>query len=853
MKTLNFLNINSTLFILITILSSGCNSNFSPDKSNLQNTSSAHAAELISNGDTVESSNLEQPQVYEDILTDLTKVHLNLDIPYGVFGPPLNTVLKEALNQFVRTKDCEKVGTAEDRRQPHLQYRCGEIPLGNIVDENKKFIYKVEIPSTWGHKDGTDYWTGSGNTQLYLSRHQRSGYINIDILDNKTGSQLVPTQTELGKDIFIKLAPKNGVLDSAVCFTIPGADITSNLLWIPGHISQSYLWSLIEINAKLSINIDLGYAKYDNVKSCVSVRIAYDKKSGMPIIDITGIENPVFQNLKLGGFKVWTDTSVSGFMGIVIDIMDFFGLGIKSIIADSVNKEVAKQYDTEVALTTEQVTSGEWILEMLQFEYLKPLLMDNINSALSKTRQTDGKKFEVEISKWMSAACLALLDKYETADQSDLTRNQLYAICSGIPEIQLNAFLDAPELEQEGCYSRFFSVDTLIKNPGTWWANLCKIKNEAVITTPNVLSPLFQCLSKSANNGFSNIKSCEIELTSIVNRLKAGEFDSYLKNSSIVDSYMNSSISIKEVEDLAKKYLGYSGKFSVDRNVLNYNVIVNEINPSMNLESIRASGIKNLTVMNIDVLNSKNLLNELIERKAKKTEPDIILLQNINSDTARKFIKDINYKNVVMGPAKTGYSNDAGIAILSKFDIIQKSHFSYGKHCLGSACDNNQGIIHARVKVDGVPHPVELVNTQFQSRQAAAAINLLNLLDYTQNKQLLDFFDYFNKNARSDLPLIVGGNFESDVNSRIYQQLLQALGARNGGKECADLSSCLSQDGTNLHELWFNSYDHHFIRNSNKIKLKPIAGKRSFNSGLDDNPISSGGALEITYQIEWKP
>ena len=786
-------------------------------------------------------------------LNDLTKVPMKLNLPYALLGKPFETILNDALNQYVRTKDCDKVGTAADNRPAEKQYRCGEIPFGHIVSDLQKVIYKIEIPSSWGVQDGTNFWIGAGNTQMFANRYQRPGSLAIELLDSKTGTQLVSTTTELGKDIFLKLVPKNGTLEAAACFTIPGTDVTSGPLWIPGNINKSMLWGIVEMNADLSINVDLGKVTFDSVKSCVSILATYNKTTGLPQVKVTGIEQPQFQNLRLDGFKVYTDTNVHGFMGFVIGILDFFGAGIRSMIAHSVNQEVVNQYNQQVAITSAQVTSGEWILTVLQHEYLKPLLVDNINTALNKTQTTDGQKFEIEIGKWLGAACLAVVDRY-AANQTALTLNQLYTLCKGIPDIQLNAFLDDPKLTAEGCYARFFSVSTLITNPGVWWANQCHIKNEIIVTSPKAMLPFVQCVADAVNSNFQSVDTCKPYVDQLIAMIKNGDLDTYFKNSGLVDAYMSDANSIvAEVERLARLYLGYNGNFVLDPSLIQNLAQIVGIIPSISLDTITTQGTKNITVMNVDVSNAKNLLDALIARKNAGTAPDVILLQNANTDAARKFIKDINYNFITMGPTKTGYAKDAGLAILSKYNITQSTNFSYGQNCLGTACNANQGIIHARIKIDGVPHPIDVINTQFQSKQAAIAANLANLLDYTQNKQLIDFATYVGKNLLTDIPMIIGGDFESDVNSRIYQQILYALKVRNGGKECADISTCTIVSGTQRYELWFNSFDHQFIKNSAKIAMKTIKGQRAFKATDLDALISSGGALEMVYEINWKP
>lgn len=860
MGLLHKLKLLLNMAVAISFLS-GCGSKFSAEKTTaLQSSQSVTISGTGNNSNT--PTNLTNPIANVDeagLVADLTdpsgsmsKLTTDLNLPYGILSKPLERALNEALNQYVRTQDCDKVGTSEDTRAPLKQYRCGEIPFGDIMDSGKKFLYQVGIPSTWGSQDGTYYWMGAGSFQIYLSRTQRPGSVSIEILDAKTGTQTVTTQESLGKDLFLKLNPHNGILNAGVCFTVPGTTVFANKLWLPGNLNRSFLWGIIGFNTDLSINVDVGQATFDSLKSCVAVAATYNKSTGLPQIQITGIERPSFQNLNLSGFQVHTDTNITGFAGVVVSILDAFGAGIQKMIADSVNQAVASQFDQQKQITVAQVTSGEWMLEMLHMDYLKPLLVDNINTSLN-TQNTQGQEFEIEVSKWFSAGCLALVNSYGSLQQT-VPQDKLYSLCKSIPHIQLNAFLDDPSMREKGCYDRFFSLQTLFTSPSVWWNTQCTVKNQIVVTAPTSMMPVFQCLADTVNSNFTSIETCRPFLDQIVAKIKSGNYDSYLQNIAAFDPYMaDANVAFSAIQDIAKQFFGYNFNFVYDPSWMSTIAQALGITPTMNLDQITTAGTKTFSVINIDVTNAQNLLNAMIARKNAGTAPDVILLQGVNSDTARKFIKDINYPFVALGPMKSTYSNDAGIAILSKHKILQTSNFSFGQACLGSACLNNQGLIHARIQIDGVPHPVEFINTQFQSKKAAIDANLANLLDYTQNKQLLDTVGYLVANALTDLPMVVGGDFESNVASRIYQQLLYVLKARNGGKECADIASCVITTGSQRYQLWSTSFDHQFIRNSSKIAMKVIQGARAFQVSEAADQISNGGSLEMIYQLSWKP
>jgi endonuclease/exonuclease/phosphatase family metal-dependent hydrolase len=169
---------------------------------------------------------------------------------------------------------------------------------------------------------------------------------------------------------------------------------------------------------------------------------------------------------------------------------------------------------------------------------------------------------------------------------------------------------------------------------------------------------------------------------------------------------------------------------------------------------------------------------ELAELRRAGRQPDVVLIQEGFRSEMSELVRASGYAYWAEGPGRedraiygsppkrrganplqgegVGKLTGAGLHVLSDAPILDV-RFATFRHCAGLDCLANKGAILVRIAPDGLPTPVDVVNTHLNSRKASRAPSSRTLEAHQgQTRELLAFLA---ANRNPDHPLIVGGDF----------------------------------------------------------------------------------------------
>lgn len=778
----------------------------------------------------------------ENLDVDFTEANLPISLSYGVIGSILEKQTTKALKRLVRSEKCEEVGTPADTRIHAKQYRCGEIPFGDIIDENYKFLLNVPFAGVSKDSGKTRYNIGGAQFPLYMTRAQKPGTMTLKFLDQGQETSF-NTSAAVGSDLFFRVNPAGGALQASVCMNIPGFKVTSAPTLIRGKIKQKV--AFFSVSAKVKITIDLGSVEFDSANTCAVVQLKFDPTTSKPKFEILSAEPIHFENLKIQGFRSDADTDVSGFAGFLTGVLDFVGIDIEKKINQKVQEAITKAYTKKInQVTTDDVRTARWILKYLDSTLLNSILIADAEQTLS-TATINPEPAAIEMSKWLSSLCLKLTAEL-SANQK--TKDNLFKICSLTPEINLKAFLNDPEQRAKGCYDGYFSLDSFREDRNLWWGKGCQIKSEVKIRAPEKLQPLFKCLLASIEDKSGFTARCHTEIDSFMRSMDLGEFNGEIK---VAD---NTLLTWQRSDQFADDILRFATEiFDVSLSMIpdfadNLRAAQPKaIEPFLDLPEVKLHGQKKIKVLSYNVKGLPYPLSErpnwifdriaevLKKRKDAGEGPDVIVLQEAFSPEAKKLLRYSGYPYVLVGnPQKNmDVGLDSGLAILSLYPILEAGTGSFDKTCLGSDCIANKGFLHVRLLIDGVPHPVDILTTHLQSRPGAAEEKREADLDALQIKQVEIFEDYFSEKIKTDLPLIFAGDFNNRPSFQSYMALIEKLKLRDAAL------------------FWSGKPDHHFIRSSKFIQINPEKVEKTFKGLIDGYPYSDHEGFEVQYKLEW--
>ncbi len=180
----------------------------------------------------------------------------------------------------------------------------------------------------------------------------------------------------------------------------------------------------------------------------------------------------------------------------------------------------------------------------------------------------------------------------------------------------------------------------------------------------------------------------------------------------------------------------------------------------------------------------EEIAGRLASSRLRGEQPDIVLLQEAFTDSAREIGRRAGYAHIAFGPdadeqaaghhapplgqdwsrgEAMGKRLGSGLAILSDFPILAVKTLPFGDQaCAGFDCLANKGVMMALVRVPGRREPVRIFNTHLNARKASGVpVGKANLAFRRQ----LDLLARFIRRAASPgaygaiSPVIIGGDF----------------------------------------------------------------------------------------------
>lgn len=450
---------------------------------------------------------------------------VDLDLSFGQINELTQTHLKTALDNYIRQKNCNSVGDNE--------YRCGELPFGEIEDFYKKTILTLDIGKISGKEDDLSYTIEGGKIPIYLERHQYRGLMEISDLTTKSVVRHVVSD-KLGDDIFLKVNPQGGKLTASLCVGVPGLKGFSKKTDISGTIHKP-VPILPDIHIDLDMQVDPGEVETTSLKICSELLIEMDSNN-LPMITLLDVSVPQQLCAMHSGLKINVDAQLSGLWSFVNAITKIFRYDLEEIIAGEVKKQVKKIADKEIEVQKEQIEDGRWLGELIRSAYLEKAV----------TELSQGLRDEMVSQGWLDlmskeviqVGCISLLDKFALTPEE---KTFVFKACALAPQVKIEVLQDSAIDRNNGCYSHYFSL-TQEANPQLWWSSQCRIRNRAVLTVDSHVDNLYSCMSEALNYGMYPHEMCEAEIESFISAINSGALNYLWENSSLSEQLTDGKI-----------------------------------------------------------------------------------------------------------------------------------------------------------------------------------------------------------------------------------------------------------------------------------------------------------------------
>ena len=260
-------------------------------------------------------------------------------------------------------------------------------------------------------------------------------------------------------------------------------------------------------------------------------------------------------------------------------------------------------------------------------------------------------------------------------------------------------------------------------------------------------------------------------------------------------------------------------------------------------------------------------------------EPDIIMLQEAFVPASLEVPERAGYPNWVAGPGpndlapeysdradhnflaersfwkgeKLGKRQSSGLLIASNFPIIEHLNFPfYQWECAGFDCLANKGVLLVRIRIPGLPDPLEVITTHYNAKKASGVS--LERAHTAHRLQVDATAEFLNSHSVREFPLVWGG----DLNMRQSEDRIRYF-VEQAGESLNEVSSwCLKNPAacdvkirSDSEMPWFEYQDLQGWSSGQRVTVKPVRIEEVFDEPADGVMASDHPGFIVIYRLSW--
>jgi Endonuclease/Exonuclease/phosphatase family len=189
----------------------------------------------------------------------------------------------------------------------------------------------------------------------------------------------------------------------------------------------------------------------------------------------------------------------------------------------------------------------------------------------------------------------------------------------------------------------------------------------------------------------------------------------------------------------------------------------------------------------------------------------------------------------------------SGLHIYSDFPILSEAATAFGADaCAGTDCLARKGIVSSRLRIAGLPEPLEIANTHLNSFRDAGKPYSYSLAAFARQSETLARF------VGGPGPLILAGDFNAAEQAERITALDGRLRLVNALDDCRQPACNLPMD-LRQRPAAAASLDQHYVRSGASLRIVPVAVRWRFDRPVRGAMLSDHKALEVTYRLTWTP
>lgn len=259
---------------------------------------------------------------------------------------------------------------------------------------------------------------------------------------------------------------------------------------------------------------------------------------------------------------------------------------------------------------------------------------------------------------------------------------------------------------------------------------------------------------------------------------------------------------------------------------------------------------------------------ELAGLRRAGRQPDVVLIQEGFTREVGDLVRESGYRYWARGPGRgertpfegavlgardairgegLGKLFGAGLHVLSDAPILEVRRAAFN-NCAGYDCLANKGAMLVRIAPEGLPTPIDVVNTHMNARKASGAPRSRTLPAH--NGQVRELTAFLAANRAPEHPLVVGGDFNiRNSPQRYYFDALERPYTVVSEYCSLPGSACDAGAADSASEPWLSSQDLQAFQDG-VIRVTPVQAGKVFDSA-NGPELSDHAGYVVRYRLSW--
>jgi endonuclease/exonuclease/phosphatase family metal-dependent hydrolase len=254
--------------------------------------------------------------------------------------------------------------------------------------------------------------------------------------------------------------------------------------------------------------------------------------------------------------------------------------------------------------------------------------------------------------------------------------------------------------------------------------------------------------------------------------------------------------------------------------------------------------------------------------------PDIVLFQEVFSNSASRAVQATGYRSVTSGPSARSRQApntqgslpgnrqilrgeirpnflSSGLAIATDYPMVSTAYVPFARgSCAGFDCLSNKGVLFAELAIPGIPGTVDVFTTHMNA-QGATGVSVERHAP-AHARQTAELAEFVQTKGQLSNAMVVAGDFNMRNSDVRFYTFSRKVPLENVHRYCSENpTACDVRQEWPHDDQWRRVQNLHLFTSGDTVKVRPIRVEGMFDGGPSGPVLSDHNGFRVVYEFSW--